>query len=193
MQHQTVESVLQQANGNTLLTLDNRVDIGLHLLASLRKSNQHVADILTDMFDADLCLALWTTDSFEIPESLEQGITEVSVDTLNDIKSVLSARQHGQDVPLPTWMISILGGASGGDRPEREALVHHRLSAARQAFNSQHAPAPEGTVKEIAAKYGVSLGEVRRLKAAGQLHTLTQGPTAEQKVGDMLADVAENM
>lgn len=43
----------------------------------------------------------------------------------------------------------------------------------RDAFNAQHAPAPEGTVKELAARYGKSLSEIRRLKAAGELHTLT--------------------
>lgn len=42
----------------------------------------------------------------------------------------------------------------------------------RNAFNAQHKPAPEGTVKELAAKYGKSLSEIRRLKAAGELHTL---------------------
>ncbi len=42
----------------------------------------------------------------------------------------------------------------------------------RNQFNSQHKPAPEGTVKELAAKYGKSLSEIRRLKAEGLLHTL---------------------
>jgi len=44
----------------------------------------------------------------------------------------------------------------------------------REQFLSQHKPAPEGTVKELAAKYGKSLSEIRKLKAAGLLHTLDQ-------------------
>ena len=42
----------------------------------------------------------------------------------------------------------------------------------RNAFNSQHKQAPEGTVKELAARYGKSIGEIRKLKAANLLHTL---------------------
>lgn len=45
----------------------------------------------------------------------------------------------------------------------------------RQQFNSQHKPAPEGTVKELAARYGKSLSEIRKLKAEGLLHTLAEG------------------
>jgi len=48
-----------------------------------------------------------------------------------------------------------------------------RADARRETFNAQHAPAPEGTVKELAGRYGKSLGEIRRLKAEGLLHTLT--------------------
>ncbi|CRP81746.1 hypothetical protein [Pseudomonas aeruginosa] len=36
-------------------------------------------------------------------------------------------------------------------------------------------PAPEGTVRELAAKYGKSISEIRKLKAAGRLHELAQG------------------
>lgn len=41
-------------------------------------------------------------------------------------------------------------------------------------FKSQHKPAPEGTVKELAEKYQKSIGEIRRLKNAGLLHTLNE-------------------
>jgi hypothetical protein len=56
------------------------------------------------------------------------------------------------------------------DRMQRE--VKKREAEVRANFNSQHKPAPEGTVKELAAKYNKSLSEIRRLKAAGELHTL---------------------
>lgn len=46
------------------------------------------------------------------------------------------------------------------------------LSKAKANFKSMHKPAPEGTVKELAAKYGVSLSEIRRRKQEGTLHEL---------------------
>lgn len=42
-------------------------------------------------------------------------------------------------------------------------------------FRSMNTPAPEGTVAELAERYGKSKSEIRRLKAAGELHTLTAG------------------
>ena len=62
----------------------------------------------------------------------------------------------------------------------REAQRQEMRRSARRAeqqrtqFNSQHKPAPEGTVKELAAKYGKSISEIRRLKAEGLLHTLAE-------------------
>lgn len=47
-------------------------------------------------------------------------------------------------------------------------------SARRDSFNSQHKQSPEGTVKELAARYGKSLSEIRRLKSEGLLHTLSE-------------------
>lgn len=41
-------------------------------------------------------------------------------------------------------------------------------------FRAMNNPAPEGTVAELAAKYGKSKSEIRRLKASGLLHTLEQ-------------------
>lgn len=63
-----------------------------------------------------------------------------------------------------------------GRRDNYREMLHRENStlAARQQFNSQHQPAPEGTVKELAAKYGKSIGEIRKLKAEGLLHTLNQ-------------------
>lgn len=63
------------------------------------------------------------------------------------------------------------------ERMQREAK--QRAEATRSTFNAQHKPAPEGTVKELAALYGKSLSEIRRLKAAGELHTLSLSDNAE--------------
>lgn len=51
--------------------------------------------------------------------------------------------------------------------------AENRTMVRRDTFNSQHKQAPEGTVKELAARYGKSLGEIRRLKSEGKLDTLT--------------------
>jgi hypothetical protein len=57
-------------------------------------------------------------------------------------------------------------------RQDEDRARNAAVTETRNAFNSQHKPAPEGTVKELAAKYGKSIGEIRKLKAANLLHTL---------------------
>lgn len=41
-----------------------------------------------------------------------------------------------------------------------------------KAFKAMSQPAPEGTVSELAERYGKSKSEIRKLKRDGQLHTL---------------------
>lgn len=64
---------------------------------------------------------------------------------------------------------------------QRNELARSKRQSEKQraVFNSQHQQAPEGTVKELAAKYGKSIGEIRRLKAEGLLHTLNQQSEAQ--------------
>ncbi|MOA68069.1 hypothetical protein D3C78_1955180 [compost metagenome] len=52
-------------------------------------------------------------------------------------------------------------------------LQGKRFAQTKVDFRNMNKPAPEGTVKELAAKYGKSLGEIRKLKAEGRLHELT--------------------
>jgi len=60
------------------------------------------------------------------------------------------------------------------DQKAAEQASKRLAQSTREAFKAQHAVAPEGTVAELAAKHGISKSEVRRLKAAGLLHTLGQ-------------------
>ena len=63
------------------------------------------------------------------------------------------------------------------DEQEQQENTRKQKQQAAQVsanFKAQHAPAPEGTVKELAAKYGKSLSEIRRLKNEGLLHTLAE-------------------
>jgi hypothetical protein len=57
------------------------------------------------------------------------------------------------------------------DHQRREA--ESRLKKQRQSFNAQHAQAPDGTVRELSAKFGVSLSEVRRMKELATKHGVT--------------------
>jgi hypothetical protein len=64
---------------------------------------------------------------------------------------------------------------------EEKRLINegNRVEKAKSAeviksFKSMNKPSPEGTVAELAALYGKSLGEIRKLKRDNLLHTLTE-------------------
>lgn len=57
--------------------------------------------------------------------------------------------------------------------PDHSQSVSREETSKKFCFANK--PAPEGTVRELAAKYGKSISEIRKLKAAGRLHELAQG------------------
>lgn len=63
-----------------------------------------------------------------------------------------------------------------GEDLEREAENNKRQEQARilKSMQQLNKPAPEGTVKELAARYGVSISVVRKYKAEGRLCELAQ-------------------
>lgn len=56
--------------------------------------------------------------------------------------------------------------------PNHIAAIKQQEAA--NSFRSMNKPASEGTVAELAEKYGKSKSEIRRLKAANLLHTLAE-------------------
>lgn len=72
----------------------------------------------------------------------------------------------------PEPPISMRWSDARADQRNERARTKRQSEEQRTTFNSQHKPAPEGTVKELAARYGKSIGEIRKLKAANLLHTL---------------------
>ena len=64
----------------------------------------------------------------------------------------------------------IFEGAAEEDRRDQE----RNLEKVKAELRASNKPDPMGTVAELAAKFNVSKSEIRRLKAAGQLHTLVK-------------------
>lgn len=63
--------------------------------------------------------------------------------------------------------------AAEEDRREREL----NLEQVKAELRASNKPDPLGTVAELASKYNVSKSEIRRLKAAGESHTLVKDRT----------------
>lgn len=145
--------------------------------------------ILKGYFDEVLAVAFYYTYHAELPGTLKiavesehakRGIENTKAHLRNTIEAALDpagykAKQDARERELERDFVKRME-----DFDRKRRFDHRRMHAEREAtekakrdsFNSQHKPAPEGTVKELAAKYGKSLGEIRRLKAEGLLHTL---------------------
>lgn len=126
---------------------------------------------------------------FADPNLLEDAIAccqpEIS-EVLNLIKAKADLHEDGQHEAAKAMLPALDAMAKLMKETVREpALItksrqQHARKAEKQkaeqqrdSFNAQHKPAPEGTVKELAERYGKSLSEIRKLKAANQLHTLS--------------------
>lgn len=166
---------------------------GLTVISSLaRNEPDHIQKwpfILNGFYDDVLAVAFFYTAHAELPESLEKahadasairGIENTKTHLRNKMQAILdpvgfSKAQRAREKELERDFYARM---EREDRARRKAYRMEREAeeraekAKRDAFNSQHKPAPEGTVKELAAKYGKSIGEIRRLKNAGELHTL---------------------
>ena len=171
-------------------TVEQRTRIGLHLYGDINDATfQFAREVARGEGDDELRLAFYFS-IFEKYADLDDAECQSSMHTkgveilLAEIKA--KARKHVVDSIADnpaalTLLANMLLGhtppaeTSGFEMFEaRQKRVEAQLKSQRDQFNTQHAPAPEGTVKELAAKYGKSLGEIRKLKAAGLLHTLTE-------------------
>lgn len=120
----------------------------------------------TDIHDEYLRCALYFSENKKFAETEEEIMNEQMDAWLKEAKSRIMN------------IVSI--GIRIETRRDEQRQYHQDKQAKKQqeintrtAFNSMHKPDPEGTVKEISEKYGVSLGEVRRLKREGRLSELT--------------------
>ncbi|WYW01474.1 hypothetical protein Amme1_00082 [Pseudomonas phage vB_PpuM-Amme-1] len=198
----TAKKILEQEVQPALckLNLSDRTDIGCFLLNDLGRINANHDMIIGGLFNQELCLAFYMLLNSDVATSLEQAVSADVIKEINTMKAYIYHQKGliGGRLPEPTLLLRALTNplVSPAVRdPFFSGQRHYQTcSDTRFRFNAQHAKAPEGSVKELAAKYGVSISEVRRLKAAGQLHTLGQSaepqPDAaadEQKVAQTKA------
>lgn len=166
---------------------------GLTVISSITRNDpDHVQKwpfILNGYYDDVLAVAFYYTAHAELPESVEKahadagairGIENTKTHLRNRMQAILdpvgfSKAQRAREKELERDFYARM------DREDRARRRNYRMGREeeerkekqkRDSFNSQHKPAPEGTVKELATKYGKSIGEIRKLKAAGELHTL---------------------
>lgn len=166
---------------------------GLTVISSIARNDaEHVQKwpfILSGFYDDILAVAFYYTGHAEMPESVEKahadvgvirGIENTKTHLRNKMQAIIdpvgySKAQRARERELEREFFARMDREESARRKayrmEREA-EERAEKAKRDSFNSQHAKAPEGSVKELAAKYGKSIGEIRRLKAAGELHTL---------------------
>lgn len=179
-------------------TVEQRTRIGYKLyLDSYEKQFQFTRELLSGQFDMEIRMAIfWSLEGRLIDLNSLEDAGAIFSDIYNSL--IQEAKDWAQEhrikqaealMPFinPEMMQMMAALMRQPEKPTimkmqdwRDTVradVKRKERAAqqqREQFNSQHKPAPEGTVKELAARYGKSLGEIRKLKAAGLLHTLTE-------------------
>lgn len=174
-------------------TVEQRTQVGINLYASVVGDGKFAQEVLSNLYDTEIRMAIYHAiydkfiDLSDMEKATELLMLEGISVTLADIHAKARERvrtsletrmslgamfRQRMDAYLKEGVVENDGGYS---RRQREEAQRKRMQeGVRKQFNTQHAPAPEGTVKELAARYGVSLSEIRRHKAAGTLNTLTE-------------------
>jgi hypothetical protein len=173
-----------------ILTLKDRTDVGIHILNEVVNGKDHdnIRNFALGMFDVEVRLAIYwaLNDKYLTMEGGNAVVLEALnapwvTTSLTDFKGKASQKliNAATNVLFDGVFDRLMrmGDVSFGSPTRREQereRANKLMDKQRVNFNAQHAPAPEGTVKELAARFGKSIGEIRRLKAAGELHTLTE-------------------
>lgn len=126
-------------------------------LGNTPEDYQVVVMIVLGQFDSDLKHAFYFK---------RRGVT-ASTESDLEIPEVLSDLERTKDF-LKSKIQAIFKEAERQDELAKEQAKRD----VNQKFAEAIAPHVMGTVTEIAEKYGISKSEVRRMKAAGTLHTL---------------------
>jgi hypothetical protein len=178
------------------LTTEHRTRIGYVLyLDSYEKKFQFTRELLSGSADMEVRMALfWAVKERHVDmNSLEDAEFIFSNSTTSLLQEAKDwAQEHQMKLAQaimpfideetiramaalmrqPEKPLSMSYAEMRRDASRETARSKRRSEEQRTTFNSQHKPAPEGTVKELAARYGKSIGEIRKLKAANLLHTL---------------------
>lgn len=129
----------------------------------------HIVGILQDGFKFEICIGLFHKVHERLPVSeQEMYADEQTVNGYENLKNVLRAQFQNA--------FNSLAHADETLQSEREEKwqKHQHSLKVREGLKQMHKPAPEGTVDELAKKYGVSKSYIRNLKRENRLHELTE-------------------
>lgn len=135
--------------------------IGLSIVGGY---SNHIVGILQDGFKFEICLGLFNTNNGRLPNSEEEMYAdEKTAEAYERLKNFLK-------LSVQSAFNQLAREDARNEKREKLQQAHNT----RQNFNKMHKPAPEGTVDELAKKYGVSKSHVRNLKRENRLHELTE-------------------
>ena len=116
-----------------------------------------IGSFLAGLYDHEIQLSLFYRHYSRIPSTIEElSSDETSKMGLERLKD---SYRHALNRAL---------------LEEEKRFLAEAAEKAKTAFKAMHSQAPEGSVKELAAKYNKSISEIRRMKAEGRLHELSE-------------------
>lgn len=134
-----------------------------HFMAVSEGSAEILSLLLCGRLDYTLRCALFTLNCQRNPEVardlMDSDITLALELLKEDIRSGLMAH---------------INRNAEGERRSRKSAQQLQFEKTATQFRAMNQPAPEGTVAEMAERYGLSKTQVRLLKRENRLHELTQ-------------------
>ncbi|MEG0868729.1 MAG: hypothetical protein RSG77_16975 [Hafnia sp.] len=143
--------------------------VGCSMMGSTMSDPSYVAMLLLGDLDKNISVFLYYKKFETLPVYESDLQKKEVVELLNRLKDL--HRNRFQD-SINTEAENL----ERAERAEQRRSVAQRQRGFLQAaheFKNMSNPAPEGTVDELAARYGVSKSHIRLLKREGRLHELT--------------------
>lgn len=156
-----VASALALAESN----ISVKIGVGLSVMANCLDFHKPelIGPILTGQFDDEILAAVYFCHHKVQPQNSEHRTCEVARSDLVKIKDHIRATV----VDLLSYHNELLEQMPRMSRKPAEVPAE-----VKRDLQKSHAPHAQGTVAEIAAKFGLSKSEVRRRKAEGTLDEL---------------------
>lgn len=129
----------------------SKVMVGLTFIGAW---NHHMDAFINDTADLELRCALFHSIHQATPEHLEDVQTTEINDALDNLKSQIEAY------------------SKAAIERAIEAEKRQLKTSVEQSFVGMNKQDPAGSVKDLAAHYGVTISEYRKLKRDGRLHEL---------------------
>lgn len=133
--------------------------------------SNYLYDILSDKAKFEICLFLFHKHKEQLPKTEEEMFSDVEI-----AQHYEKLKNYFRNMFENACKREVVNAEEQEAREQRQLAYEKRQKTmeAQKNFKCMNGVAPEGTVSELAEKYGLSKSQIRAMKRDGKLHELME-------------------